>query len=174
MRHLFSRLQANRRAVVAVEFAVVAPIMVLLAGAIFEIGSLLRTSAAVNRLTMQYAVSYADCSDTASGVCLTELDEYPTTAALGNIAPQLKAASVTLKMAQVKMNGLVPTIEYIYPTGSSLTNAQTAALQAAIPSGQSGIVITISYPYRLLVFSSLMSPFIGSSFTFSYTAAQLK
>ncbi len=174
MCRFFQGLAAHRRGTAAVEFAAVAPIMVLLVGAIFEIGSLLRANAVVNRLVMQYAISYADCSDTSTGVCGTEVAEYGTSAALANIAPQLTAANLTLDMAQVKMNGTTPTVEYSYPSGLTLTSAQIAALQATVASGQTGVVVTATYPYQLLVFSTLMAPFIGTNFSFSYTAAQLK
>jgi Flp pilus assembly protein TadG len=173
-RRFVLRLAAHRRGTAAIEFAVVAPIMLLLGSAIFEIGSLLRANAVVNRLVMQYAISYADCSDTSSGVCGTEVAEYGTSYALGNIVPQLTAANLTLDMAQVKMNGATPTVEYSYPAGFTLTTAQITALQATVASGQTGVVVTATYPYQLLVFSTLMSPFFGSNFSFTYTAVQLK
>jgi Flp pilus assembly protein TadG len=174
MRRLLAAFGADRRAVVAIEFAIIAPVMLLLAGGVFEIGSLLHANAAVNRLAMQYAVSFANCSDTSAGACQTELNQYATTAALGNIAPQLSSALVTLSMAQVTMNGTSPTIEYASPTGLTLSAAQTAALQAAVASGQAGVVVTVTYKYSPLVFTTLMAPYIGSSFTLTYTAAQLK
>ena len=129
-------LAGNRRASVAIEFALIAPILALLAGGIYGIGSVLRATAAVNRLAMQYAISYADCSDTSSGVCLTELNLYGTAAALGNIAPQLTTANLTLSMAQVMMSGSTLTVEYAYPAGLSLSAAQTTALKAVIAAGQ--------------------------------------
>jgi len=175
MRRLLRLLAADRRAVVAIEFAVIAPCMVLLAGGIFTIGSLVRANAAVNRLAMQYAMSFADCSDTSSGVCLTELDEYVTTAAFGNIAPQRSVANLTVTMAQVKMNGSTPAIEYAYPTNLSLSAAQTTALSAGgVGSGQTGVVVTATYQYQVLLFPAVLVPIIGSSVTMSYTVAQLK
>jgi Flp pilus assembly protein TadG len=166
----------GRRGSVVVEFALVAPVMTLLAGGIYVMGSLLRANAAVNRLAMQYAISFADCSDTASGVCLTELNQYETTFALSNIAPQLLTANITLSMAQVQMSGTTPTVEY--PTGLSLTAAQTSALQAAASpasiSPLTYVVVTVSYVYTPLIFAPLMTPIIGSSVTLTYTAAQLK
>ena len=174
MGRLMGTLAADRRASVAIEFAVIGPLMVFLAGGIFTIGSLLRSNSGVNRLAMQYAVSYADCSDTSSGVCLTELNEYVTTGALSNIAPQLSTANITLTMAQVKMNGTTPAIEYAYPTSLSLSAAQTAALVAAVPSGQTGVVVTATYKFQVLLFAGIMTPMLGSSVTMSYTAAQPK
>jgi len=166
----------GRRAAVAVEFALIAPVMVLLAGGIYVLGSLLRANAAVDRLVMQYAISFADCSDTASLVCQTELSEYATTFALGNLAPQLVAANLALSMAQVSMSGTTPTVEY--PPGLSLTAAQTAALQAAVTptavSGQTYVVVTATYIYTPLLFAKAMTPIIGASVTLSDTVAQLK
>jgi Flp pilus assembly protein TadG len=166
----------DRNGSVAIEFAFVAPVMMMLAGGIFVLGSLLRANAAVNRLAMQYAISFADCSDTSSGVCLTELNQYETTAALGNIAPQLAVANLTLTMAQVQMNGTTPTVEY--PSGLSLTATQNSALQAVVTAGSvSGltyVVVTATYIYTPPLFASVMQPIIGSSVTLSSTVAQLK
>lgn len=171
---MMHRPASDRRANAAIEFAVIAPVVVLLAAGIFTFGTLLRAKAAVNRLAMQYAVSFADCSDTTSNGCLTELNEYATTAAFGNIAPQLSAASLTLNMAQVKMNGTTPTLEYAYPSTLSLSAAQKTALQAAVPSGQTGVLVTVTYTYQVQAFSALMQPMIGSSVAMSATVTQLK
>jgi hypothetical protein len=35
-------------------------------------------------------------------------------------------------------------------------------------------VVTVTYQYQLPAFAAIMKPFIGSSFTMSYTVAQLK
>ena len=155
-----------------IEFALVLPVMLLLAAGVYVFGSLLRANAALNRLVMQYAISFADCSDTSSGVCGTELAEYETTAALNNIAPQLSPSSLTLTMAQAIMSGTTPTVEY--PVGGSLTAAQISALQAVVPSGQTGVVVTASYLFTPVIFAPLIQPFIGTGVTLSYTMAQLK
>jgi Flp pilus assembly protein TadG len=174
MRGLFRRFIGHRRAVAAVEFAIIAPMMLVLAGGIVEIGSLARAYAAVNRLTMQYALSLADCADTASGVCQTEMNNDASTTTLANIVPQLNVSNLTLQMAQVQMSGTTPTIQYSYPSGLTLTAAQISALRAAVTSGTYGVVVTASYTYTLLFFSKLMSPIIGSSFPISFSVAQLK
>lgn len=161
-----------------VEFALVAPVLLTLAGGIVELGAVLRAYAAVNRLAMQYAISFADCSDTSSGACQTELNEYVTSFMVGNIAPVLIPANLTVSMSQVLMNGTTPSVEYHggYPSNGSatLSAAQTTALQAAVASGQTGVVDTVTYQYSLLVFAKLMAPIIGSNFNISYTVAQLK
>jgi Flp pilus assembly protein TadG len=166
----------GRRGSVAIEFALLAPVMILLAGCIYELGSLLQANVAVNRLAMLYAISFADCSDTSSGVCLTELNLYKTASALGNIAPQLSATSLTVTMAQVSVSGTTNTVEY--PAGLSLTTAQSTALQnAALPGGVSGqtyVVVTATYVYTPQIFPAVVAPFVGSSITLSYTVAQLK
>jgi Flp pilus assembly protein TadG len=164
----------GRRASSAIEFAVVAPIMLLMAAGLFEVGSLLQADAAVDRLAMQYAISYAECSDTSSGVCLTELNQYTTSTAIAYIAPQIPIGALTVSMAQAKMTSGMPSVEYIYPSGGALSAAQISALQAVVGNGQTGVVVTITYPYKLQMFSLLMAPIIGSSFTLSYTVAQLK
>ena len=165
---------SGRRGSVAVEFALVAPLLLTLAGGIVELGGALRAYAAVNRLAMQYAISFADCSDTSSGVCQTELNQYVTSFMTGNIAPMLTPANLVVSMSQVLMNGTTPTVEYQSTGSPALSAAQTTALQAAVPSGQTGVVDTVTYQYSLLVFATLMTPIIGSSFNISYTVAQLK
>ncbi len=157
-----------------VEFALVAPLLLTLAGGIVELGAVLRAYAAVNRLAMQYAVSFADCSDNSTGACQTELNQYVTSFMVGNIAPMLTPANLSVSMSQVAMNGTTPTVEYQSSGSAALSAAQTTALQAAVPSGQTGVVDTVTYQYSLLIFSTLMAPIIGSSFNISYTVAQLK
>lgn len=168
------RFLAQRRAVAAVEFAIIAPVLMVLVGGVVEIGSLLRAYAAVNRVATQYALSYADCPDFTSGTCQTELSQYASTTTLANIVPQLTAANLTLTMAQVSMSGSTPTVQYVSPAGATLTAAQTAALVNAVPSGQTGVVVTAKYTYSLLFFATLMKPIIGSSWTITFTVAQLK
>lgn len=164
----------DRSGAVAVEFALILPAMLLLAGAIFGIGSVLRAYAATNRLTMEYAISYANCSDTASGVCQTELNQYGTAAALGNVAPRLTASNITLSMAQVIMNGSTLSVEYAYPSSLLLSAAQQSALQAILSSGETGVVVSVTYQYQVPLFAAILAPIIGSSFTISDTVAQLK
>src|ERR1700722_6120986 len=128
----------DRRGSVAVEFALVAPLLLTLAGGIFELGAVLRAYVAVNRLAMQYAISFADCSDTPSGACQTELNQYVTSFMVGNIAPMLIPANLAVSMSQVLMNGTTPTVEYQSTGSAALSAAQTTALQAAVASGQTG------------------------------------
>ncbi len=158
----------------AVEFALVAPLLLTMAGGIVELGGVLRAYAAVNRLAMQYAIGFADCSDTSGGTCQTELNQYVTSFTIGNIAPMLTPANLVIGMSQVSMNGTTPTVEYQSSGSPGLSAAQTAALRAAVASGQTGVVDTVTYRYSLLVFATLMTPIIGSSFNISYTVAQLK
>ncbi len=162
----------GRRASVAIEFAILAPVMLMLGGGMYVLGSLLHVNSTVNKLAMQYAVSFANCSDTSVGACGTELAQYETAPAIKNIFPQLYSAELTLTMAQAIMNGTTPTVEY--PVGGTLTAAQTTAMQAVVASGQTGVVVTATYVFYPLVLQPLMAPFIGSSITVSYTVAQLK
>jgi Flp pilus assembly protein TadG len=174
MRRLLGTLLSNRRAVTSVEFALLAPILLLMAGATVEIGLLLRTYVAANRLAMQIAISYADCPDTSAGACQTEAALYATPALLANIAPQLTVAQLTGTIIQATMNGSTPSVVYSYPANATLTSAQNSALQGALNSGDNGVVVTVSYQQTLKYFPTLLTSYIGSALSYSFTVAQLK
>jgi Flp pilus assembly protein TadG len=181
MRAIVRRIVARRRAIAGVEFAVLAPVMLLLAGGIVDGGLLLRAYTAVNALSMQYVESYADCDKSAT--CGTEPATYAATNTLANVAPDLTATNLTLSMFEVTITGTTVSVLNSYASNTSspsLSAAQTSALQALVPSGAAStttyyaVVVTASYQYSLQFFSSLMAPILGSSFTVSYTQAQLQ
>jgi len=157
-----------------VEFALLAPVLVLLIGGVVEYGRIFSVYKAVNRLATQYASAWADCYDSPTGACLTEISLYTSTYTIQNFAPQLTAANVVVSMFQVSMSGTTPTVVYAYPTGSSLTTAQKTALQTTLSSGQSGVIVTVSYTHTLLFFSKAMSSLLGGYLTPGFTAVQLK
>jgi Flp pilus assembly protein TadG len=158
----------------AIEFAVVAPLLVLIIAAVVEYGRIFSVYKAVNRLASQYAISWADCYDSPAGTCSTEMALYTPTYSIRNVAPELTYTNVTLKMFQVKMNGVTPNVVYAYPASSALSSSQTSLAQSTFSNGQSGVVITVSYAHSLLFFPSAMSSFLGSLLTPSSTALQLK
>ncbi len=65
-------------------------------------------------------------------------------------------------------------VVYAYPTGATPTAAEQAAANAVLNNGQTGVVVSINYVYSLLVFATLMSPIIGSSYTMTFTVVQVK
>ena len=75
MRRLLSFLKAEG-ATSAIEFAFVAPVMLLMAAGITEIGRYYAVYDAANRLADQYASAWADCSDVPTGTCATELSTF--------------------------------------------------------------------------------------------------
>jgi len=184
IRRFVSRLVGNRRGVAALEFAIIAPVMLAMMGGVVEVGALIRAYVDVHRLTMQFAVSYADCPDTSgtaggTGSCGGELSDYTSADTISNFMPQLKPSKLTLSLVQVQFSGATPSVTY--PVGGTLTAAQTSALTAlysGVPASYTGtvnaVVITTSYRYSLIAFKTLMAPIIGSAFTISYTVAQLK
>jgi len=170
---LARKFLASRRGAAAVEFAFIAPVMVLMAAGVYECGGIFQSLTAVNRLASQYAISWADCSDLPVGACNTELGLYDTTSAIQNVAPQLTGA-VTLQMYQVAKSGSILTVTYAYPSSAGLNAAQTTAANAVLSSGQSGVVVTVNYTYTLSIFSGVLSGIIPASVPISYTVAQLK
>lgn len=174
MRAAFSRWLCATDGTAAVEFALVAPLLLLLAGATVEFGSIFKVYNATDRLAAQYAISWADCSDYPTGTCLTELASYTASATVANVAPQLVPANLTLQMFQVQMSGTTPVVVYAYPTGTTLTAAQTSAAQGVLQSGQSGVLVTATYQHSLNLFSVLMSSYLSSKLRPSYTVVQLK
>ena len=168
------RFARSRRGSAAVEFAIIAPIVLVILGGLYEVGHAFQTLTAVNELASQYAISWADCSDNPAGTCNTEISLYSPSNAIGNVAPQLTAAIVTLQMFQVTMSGTTPSVTYAYPSGAGLTAAQTTAAQAAFTSGQTGVIVTVNYTYNVTVFPGVLSGVIPASFPMSFTVTQLK
>jgi Flp pilus assembly protein TadG len=166
-------LQANA-GTAAIEFALVVPILLILFAGVIEVGRAYNVYNAVNRLASQYAITYADCSDSPQGTCNTELAKFTTTVAISNIAPQITPASLTLSMFQVSMSGTTPTVVYASPSGATLTSAQIAAAQNVLTDQQSGVIVTARYTHTLQFFQSMMNATLSSYLTPTFTTVQLK
>jgi Flp pilus assembly protein TadG len=169
-----ARFWRSERAAAASEFALILPLIVLMFAAIVEFGSIFQVYAATNRVATQFAIAWADCSDSPAGTCQSELNTYSSSFTIANIAPQLTATSLTLTMFEVTMAGTTPTVVYSYPSSATLTAAQTAAAQATFASGQTGVVVTASYVHTLQFFSFFMTPFLGANLNPTYTVVQIK
>jgi len=164
---------ASRAGSAAIEFAMVAPVLILMSAGVYEVGRAFQSVSAANKLASQYAVAWADCSDLPTGTCNTELGIYDTSSAMTNLAPQL-INTVGLKMFQVTMTAGAPTVTYSYPAGSSLTGAQTSAATSTLTNGQKGVIVTVSYTHTLDIFSGVLSGIVPASIPMSYTVVQLK
>jgi Flp pilus assembly protein TadG len=162
------------RGTAATEFALIFPIVMLLCAGIVEFGRLFAVYEATNRIAAQFALSWADCSDTPAGYCQTELSTYASSNTLANIAPQLYTANLTLQMFLVSMSGTTPTVQYYSGNSSTLTATQTSAAQGSIPSGGTGVVVTATYAHSLQFFGTVMGPWLNNYLTPSYTVAQRK
>jgi Flp pilus assembly protein TadG len=182
------------RATAAIEFALISPVILLLIAGVVEFGNIFQIYTSVNRLASQYAIAWADCSDT-SGSCSSagELANYTSTNTITNIFPQLSnfSSQGQLRMFQVAMTAGVPAIAtpssspagvYEYPAVAVLSAAEIAASQNLCPqpvsastcTGQSGVIVTASYSYTPFYFPTLMNQFLQGHITPSYTVAQLK
>ena len=173
MRRRFARWRASTSGSAAVEFSFIAPVLILLGAGAFELTRAFQARSAIDMLASQYAIVYADCVDLPAGTCNTELSSYSASATVKNLAPLL-VHTVTLQMFQVVMNGATPQVTYAYPSGAALTAAQSAAASAVLTSGQTGVVVTVSYTYTLDVFPGVLNGMVPSSIPMSYTVAQLK
>jgi Flp pilus assembly protein TadG len=174
MKDLLARFRSSRLGTAAIEFAIVAPVMITMTGGAFELGRAFQAYNAANRLATQYAFTWADCSDSPVGTCLTEMSSYTSTNALANVAPQLITNNISLRMFQVTVAQSNVNVVYAYPSGATLTSAEQTAATSALTNGQTGVVVSISYVHNLVVFTTLMSPLIGSNYTMAFTVVQVK
>ncbi|WP_036292305.1 TadE/TadG family type IV pilus assembly protein [Methylosinus sp. PW1] len=173
LRRLVARF-SDRRGFAAVEFALLAPVILVIIAGVTEFGRIYVVYNTVNRIATQYAIAWADCADSPVGACSTEMSLYTPAYALGNVAPQIKASSLTLQMFQITMGATSPTIVYAYPTGATLSTAQTNLIKATFSNGQSAVLVTATYAHSLAFFPKSMNALLSSLLTPSYTALQLK
>ena len=158
----------------AVEFSFIAPVLILMGAGVFELTRALQARSAIDKLASQYAIAYADCVDAPAGACNTELSSFSAAPSLKNLEPLL-VHPITLQMFQVLMDGNgKPQVTYAYPSGGALTSAQSAAATNVLTSGQTGVVVTVSYTYTLDVFPGVLNGIVPSSMPMTYTVAQLK
>jgi len=171
----------------AIEFALIMPVMALLAGGSVEFGRLFAVTDATNQLATQYALAWANCSESSintNGVCSQELPNYTTAASIANVAPQLVLADLTLTMVEftVSSTGVAtPVYSGGYPgvdsvqLGDATTVAGSAFTLFAGPSAvQYVVVVEAKYTHSLLIFGTLMAPFLNQYLIPSFTAVQLK
>jgi Flp pilus assembly protein TadG len=161
-------------ATAAIEFAIIAPVLLLFLAGGVEFGRAFEVYEVANRLASQFAIVWADCSDSPAGTCAAEANTLTNANTVTNVAPQLVPAKLSLTMFQVQMQSGTPVVAIAYPAGSTLNAAQTAAAQTVIPSGQYGVVVTLNYAHTLSFFSALMSPYLASHLAASYTVVQAK
>ncbi len=164
----------------AIEFALLAPILLILAAGITEFGRIFTVYNQVNRLATQYAIAWADCVDTPVGACGTELTNLSAANTIANIFPLLQSANLTLQMFQIDMvsstdgTSANPTVIYAYPAGATMTTAQYNLATARFSAGQTGVIVTASYQHSLTYFPTLMTPYLGGYLNPTYTVAQLR
>jgi len=168
------RFLHSRSGTAAIEFAFIVPILLVMIAGVVEFGRLFQVYNTTNRLATQYAIVYSDCSDSPAGTCNTELNSLGTTQSVSNIVPQLQSSLLSLTIFQVSMSGTTPNVVYAYPSGATLSAGQIAAAQGVLTDGQSGVFVTATYDHSLQFFPTLMTSFLGSVLTPSFTAVQLK
>lgn len=159
----------RREGNMAIEFAFIAPLLILLMGGTYELGGGLDANSQLSTMVAQVALAWGDCVDTPTGVCVEEMNRYVQ--ARANIAPSLDPARLSLNLWQVSVSGIV--VSATYGTGP-LTAAATAAARAQIPDGQSGVVAIGSYHYQARAFIVVTQPFIGSGILLTQQAVARK
>jgi Flp pilus assembly protein TadG len=160
--------------IASVEFALLVPVMITMAGGAFELGRAFQAYNAANRLATQFAFTWSDCSDSPAGTCLTELSSYTSSSTLANVAPQLITSKINLRMFQVTVAGNNANIVYAYPAGQTLTPAETTAATSTLTNGQAGVVVSISYVHQLVAFTNVMSSILAPNYTMTFTVVQVK
>jgi Flp pilus assembly protein TadG len=172
---LLSRWVQSRHAASAVEFAIIVPLMLLLMAGTVEFGRAFQAYQASNQLATRYASTWADCSDYPAGTCNTILSTYTSTYAIQNLVPQLTAANLTIRMIQFQMSSGTANVIYASPSGATLTAAELAVATKAVASGQTGVVVTVTYVYNLVFFQKLLnSIFPTGTRTFTFIVSQDK
>jgi Flp pilus assembly protein TadG len=177
-----SRHFGHRRSVAAVEFAIILPVMMLMVTGIIEFGAILQVYKATNRLATQYALSWADCYNTGTVTCQTELTTYTNATTISNLAPQLTIGNLLLTMVQFTVNNGTPSIVNSggYPSANAgqiatatsiATTAFTSTATANEP--QTIVVVVAQYNHTLRYFPTFMSTFLGNALTTNYAVSQL-
>ena len=169
-----SGFRRSTSATAAIEFAFIAPVLLTMLAAVVEVCRLFQVYNATNRLATQYAITWSDCSDQPAGACNTELSSFSSSALSANLVPQLQASALTLRMYQVDMNGSTPTVTYAYPAGATLTAAEISAATGNSDQWPSRGCRDCDVCAYVAVLSVLMSPYLASALTATYTAVQLK
>ena len=169
LQRLLRRFRRQQRASVAIEFAFLVPILILLMGGTYELAGGIEANSQLNTMVGQVALSWGDCSDSPAGTCRTEMNQYIS--ALSNIAPALDSTKLTLSLWQVSVS--FGTVNMVYGTTALTANARAIAL-AQIPDGQSGVVIIGNYTFNARAFTLVTQPFIGSGIVLSQTAVARK
>lgn len=181
MRALSSSFRRDRRGSSVMEFALLAPLLLLFTGGLVELAGAYQKYIAVNRLAARYAISWADCGD---AFCGAELLLYASGFSEQNISPQLSPASaICLRMFRIRydqsQNATVLNF-YVSPacpntstTPSSSEFAATKSLIVNFAGNPTAVVVFVSYTYNPLFFSAIVRPFIGNNLIFSSMVAQL-
>jgi Flp pilus assembly protein TadG len=146
---------ANKKAMAAVEFALIAPVLIAMLFGGAEVSQLL----AADRKITQAASTLADLAAQDDALTCAEMDGL--VAATQMVAQPLSATPLTLQVSSVVLSGTSPVVEWSRGIGCAVTRAPGSAGPVPanlIPNASSGIIVgEVSYTYTS-GFSALFVP----------------
>lgn len=157
---LIRRLLRDRRGVAAVEFALIAPVMLLMLSGIIELSNLLMAE----RRVLEAGNSVADLIGQSTDLSTSDLNDIYSAAA--QVMSPFPSASLKIGVASVRYDDTTG-VPYLSWSGSynsgSVSNPTTMATGLG-EAGESVIVVVVSYTY-----TPVLNTIIPASFTLSET-----
>jgi Flp pilus assembly protein TadG len=170
---LLQRFRRDDRAIAAIEFAIIVPVIVALAAATLEFGMYYRSLDAVNKLASQYAIAWSDCVDDAN--CESEATTLSNTTLATNLTNGLVPANISIRMfrATRASSSTINTPEVVRPSGATADANEVAAIVSkAETNGEYGVVVTVTYTHTPQFFASTANTFLSSYMTMRARVAQ--
>jgi len=173
---LLRRFRRDDRAIAAIEFAIIVPVVLALAATTLEFGMYYRALDAVNKLAAQYAIAWADCAGATE--CQAEANVFSSTTLANNLTSgSLVAANLSFRLYQAKRQNsttlYAPTVAIPSATVPD-SNEKAAILNKVETNEKFGVVVTITYTHVPQFFASTANAFLAPYLTIRARVAQLQ